>query len=162
MQPGQNGSPSQHYSCHKQPAGPTAVTGSTLRNAGYDVLRLQTPRLLRLAANERPDLIINDFSMSETDGIELSRRLRPTGSGHHPNFAPESLSRRHRRTPSQESDGADHFLQNPTTNSNSSQGRPTDRTNAPKEALHRSEQRYVSSSTMQTTSYARSRRSLHV
>jgi CheY-like chemotaxis protein len=78
MQRGLNGSPSPNtiLVINNLPD-QLQILSSTLRNAGYDVLEAANPKAaLRLAANERPDLIINDFSISETDGIELSRRLR--------------------------------------------------------------------------------------
>src|SRR6266498_5808000 len=78
MQRGQNGSPSPDtiLVINNLPD-QLQLLRSTLRNAGYDVLEAANPKAaLRLAANEKPDLIINDFSMSETDGIEISRRLR--------------------------------------------------------------------------------------
>ena len=78
MQRGQNGSPSPDtiLVINNLPD-QLQLLSSTLRNAGYDVLEAANPKAaLRLAANEKPDLIINDVSMSETDGIELSRRLR--------------------------------------------------------------------------------------
>src|ERR1700694_3023948 len=78
IQRGQNGSPSPGTILFvNNLPDQLQLLSSTLRNAGYDVLEAATPKAaLRLAANEKPDLIINDFSMSETDGIELSRRLR--------------------------------------------------------------------------------------
>src|SRR5260370_36089400 len=78
MQRGQNGSPSPGtiLVINNLPE-QLQLLSSMLRNAGYDVLEAANPKAaFRLAANERPDLIINDFSMSETDGIELCRRLR--------------------------------------------------------------------------------------
>lgn len=78
MQRGQNGSPSPGtiLVVNNLPD-QLQLLSSTLKTAGYDVLEAANPKAaLRLAANEKPDLIVNDVSMSETDGIELCRRLR--------------------------------------------------------------------------------------
>ncbi|MGH9967385.1 MAG: response regulator, partial [Pyrinomonadaceae bacterium] len=78
MERGQNGSPSPGtiLVVNNLPD-QLQLLSSTLKTAGYDVLEAANPKAaLRLAANEKPDLILNDISMSETDGIELCRHLR--------------------------------------------------------------------------------------
>ncbi|HYR77999.1 MAG TPA: response regulator, partial [Pyrinomonadaceae bacterium] len=146
MQRGQNGSPSPNtiLVINNLPD-QLQLLSSTLRNAGYDVLEAANPKAaLRLAANERPDLIINDFSMSETDGIELSRRLRAR-----PDLAstPILLLSHFRGDTSNAvagiEDGADHFIQGPYDQLKliARVGQLIERKRT-QEALRRSEERY--------------------
>ncbi len=49
-----------------------ALLCEVLTNAGYRVSEAPSPRLaLRIAAAERPDLVITDLQMDETDGFEF-------------------------------------------------------------------------------------------
>jgi len=49
-----------------------ALLCEVLGNAGYRVSEASSPRLaLQMAAAERPDLVITDLQMDETDGFEF-------------------------------------------------------------------------------------------
>jgi two-component system KDP operon response regulator KdpE len=54
--------------------------GILLHEAGFDVLQAASPfEGLKLAREEKPDLVVLDIMMPEMDGWEVCRRLRKIG-----------------------------------------------------------------------------------
>jgi two-component system, OmpR family, alkaline phosphatase synthesis response regulator PhoP len=53
------------------------VVSLKLRNAGFRVVTARDGReALKLAQNEKPDLLITDYQMPELSGLEVCRRLK--------------------------------------------------------------------------------------